>query len=96
MNIAVDLGRKATKQTNADLSSEAIDNLILVLAFIYIHTLCNCELQVCLNRVISTKTFKCIMYVDVSSGARDLNFGPSLHLHPYFVCVSSKGSGKSV
>ena len=31
----------------------------------------------------------------VSSGARGLNFGLSLHLHPYFVYASSKGSGKS-
>ena len=32
----------------------------------------------------------------VSSGARGLNFGLSLHLHPYFVCASSKCSGKYV
>ena len=25
----------------------------------------------------------------------DLNFGQSLHLHPYFVYVSSEGSGES-
>ena len=31
-------------------------------------------------------------HVDVSSGASDLNFGPSLHLHPYFVYSSSEGS----
>ena len=30
---------------------------------------------------------------DVSSGARDLDFGLNFHLHPYFVYASSKGSG---
>ena len=33
--------------------------------------------------------------VGVSGKARDLNFGLSLHLHPYFVCASSEGSGES-
>ena len=31
---------------------------------------------------------------NVSSKARGLNFGPSLHLHPYFVYESSEGYGK--
>ena len=31
----------------------------------------------------------------VSSNARGLNFGPRLHLHPYFVYASSEGSGES-
>ena len=34
-------------------------------------------------------------YADIFSGARGLKFGLSLHLHPYFVYVSSKGSGGS-
>ena len=34
-------------------------------------------------------------HADVSSRVRRLNFGPSLYLHPYFVYVSSEGSGKS-
>ena len=33
-------------------------------------------------------------YADISSGARGLNFGLSLHLHPYFVFVSCEGSGE--
>ena len=33
---------------------------------------------------------------DISSKVRGLNFGLSLHLHPYFLNASSKGSGKSV
>ena len=32
---------------------------------------------------------------DVSNKATGLNFGLSLHLHPYFVKVSSEGSGKT-
>ena len=28
-------------------------------------------------------------HADISSQAGDLKFGPNLHLHPYFVCVSS-------
>ena len=32
---------------------------------------------------------------DISSKGRGLNFGLSLHLHPYFVYASSKGSGES-
>ena len=31
----------------------------------------------------------------VHSYARGLNFGPSLHLHPYFMYVGSEGSGDS-
>ena len=31
---------------------------------------------------------------DVSRGAIGLNFGPSIHLLPYFVYVSSEGSGE--
>ena len=31
----------------------------------------------------------------MSSGARDINFGPSLHLHLYFVYATSEGSGES-
>ena len=34
-------------------------------------------------------------YADVSSRARGLNFGPSLHLHPNFVNESIEGSGRS-
>ena len=34
--------------------------------------------------------------MQLSSGARDLNFGLSFHLSPYFVCASSAGSGKFV
>ena len=30
----------------------------------------------------------------VSSGARGLNFGLSIHPHPYFVYASNEGSGK--
>ena len=33
---------------------------------------------------------------DVSSAARGINFDLSLHLHPYFVYVSSGGSGEYV
>ena len=32
---------------------------------------------------------------DVSSRARGLNFGLSLHLHPYFVYASSEDSGET-
>ena len=32
---------------------------------------------------------------DISSGARSLNFGLSLDLHPYFVYASSEDSGVS-
>ena len=35
-------------------------------------------------------------YADISSGARGLNFGPSLQLHPCFVNVSSKGPDKPI
>ena len=35
-------------------------------------------------------------HVDVSSGARGLNFGLSLYQHPYFVYASSESSGESV
>ena len=31
----------------------------------------------------------------ISSGAKGLNFGLSLHLHPYFVYASSKSSSES-
>ena len=31
-------------------------------------------------------------HVDIYSGARGINFGLRLHLHPCSVCVSSKGS----
>ena len=34
--------------------------------------------------------------ISAHSNVRCLNFGLSLHLHTYFVNVSSKGSGKSV
>ena len=34
-------------------------------------------------------------YADASGGARGQNFGPSLHLHPYFVSASNEGSGDS-
>ena len=33
------------------------------------------------------------MLAKLSSGARDLNFGLSHLLHPYFVCALSEGSG---
>ena len=33
-------------------------------------------------------------HANVSSIARDLSFGLSLHQHPYFVYNSSKGSGE--
>ena len=33
---------------------------------------------------------------DVSSDARCLKFGPSLHLQPCFLYLSSEGSGESV
>ena len=36
------------------------------------------------------------VHTDVSSTARGLNFGPSLHLHPYFVYASSECSEESV
>ena len=32
---------------------------------------------------------------DISSIARDLKFGLSIHLHPYFVYAISEGSGDS-
>ena len=32
---------------------------------------------------------------DISSGAKGLYFGVTLHLHPYFVKASSEGSGVS-
>ena len=31
----------------------------------------------------------------VTSGTRGLNFGPSLHLHPYFMYARSKDSGET-
>ena len=31
----------------------------------------------------------------VSREAGDLNFGLSLHLHPYFICATSEGSGST-
>ena len=34
-------------------------------------------------------------YADISSKARDLNFSLSLHLHLYFVHMSSVGTGES-
>ena len=34
-------------------------------------------------------------YAALSSKVRGLNFGLCLHLHPYFMCVSSDCSGKS-
>ena len=34
------------------------------------------------------------MYMQLSSGTRNLNFGLSLHLFPYFICVSSKVSSE--
>ena len=36
------------------------------------------------------------IHTAVSRKARGLNFGMSLHLHPFFVNVSSQGSGKPV
>ena len=33
---------------------------------------------------------------DESSKARGLNSDPSLHLHPFFVCGGSEGSGESM
>ena len=33
---------------------------------------------------------------DICSNARDPNFKPINHLHPYFVYASSEGSGESV
>ena len=35
-------------------------------------------------------------HAEISSKARVLNFGMCIHLYPYFVFASSKGSGKSV
>ena len=32
---------------------------------------------------------------DISSETRGLSFGPSLHLHPYFVYESNEGFGES-
>ena len=34
-------------------------------------------------------------YADVSSGARSLSYALNLHLYPYFMYVSSEGSGES-
>ena len=34
-------------------------------------------------------------HAEISSGARILNFALSLHLHPYSLYTSSKGSGKA-
>ena len=34
------------------------------------------------------------MYVEPSSRKRDLNFGLGFQSYPYFVCLSSEGSGK--
>ena len=34
-------------------------------------------------------------HADISYGARGLNYGLSLHLHPYFVRASSEGFGES-
>ena len=34
-------------------------------------------------------------HTDLSSGARGISFGPSLHLHPYDVYMGSEGSGES-
>ena len=36
------------------------------------------------------------MQVQLTSGLEGLNFDLNLHLCPYFVCVSSEGSGKTV
>ena len=36
------------------------------------------------------------IHIGVSSGARGIFFGLSLHLHPYFVYASSKCSGEPV
>ena len=35
------------------------------------------------------------MYVKLYSGARDLDFSLSLHLHPYFVFACRIGTGKT-
>ena len=35
------------------------------------------------------------LYAGISSRVRALNFGLSFHLYPYFVYLSSEGSGKS-
>ena len=39
--------------------------------------------------------FTVLMAYDVFSKVRGLNFGLSLHQHPYFVYMSSEGSGES-
>ena len=36
------------------------------------------------------------IYADVSSDANGLNFGLSIHLHPYFVYASNKGLPESL
>ena len=36
------------------------------------------------------------VHADLASKARVLNFGMYIYLYPYFVCASSKGSGKYV
>ena len=43
-------------------------------------------LGICAKHLLNTHT-------DVSSGARGINVGPSLHLHPNFVYVSFEGTG---
>ena len=64
-------------------------------------------IKFCINFTIWTDTNKILVFntcaqkphlnahADITSGARDLNFDLSLHLHPYFVYASSKGSGES-
>ena len=51
------------------------------------------------NTVIKFGTYRMSPQIntsaDVVSGAKDLNFGLSLHLHLYFGNANSEGSGKS-
>ena len=48
-----------------------------------------------LARIAYAQTPQLNAHAEVFSGARGLNFGLSLHLHPYFVYASSEGSGES-
>ena len=47
-----------------------------------------CTYHICLKSSLN-------MLAQLSSGAIHLNFGLSLHLHPYFICAS-RGSGEPV
>ena len=90
MTIAVDLGRKETKQTKA-IPSECQTVWIqirpnVLSGLIWVQSVCKSYQQTALGGTL---------HADLSSKARGLKFCQSIHPHLNLVCANSKGSGET-